>query len=157
VLGGGDHHDGVVSAKRGTTMDTAHDRPQGRTDAAGYLVLDRGQCLRYLAAGGVGRVAVNVAALPAILPVHFALDGDRVVFTIAAGSTLARATRDAVVAFETDGQHADGGGYWSVTATGMARHVEAGAADGCLPTWTAAERRQVVTISTDYLSGRRSM
>src|SRR5262245_3605036 len=69
-------------------------------DASGCVVLDRAQCLRYLAGGGLGRIAVNVGALPAILPVHFALDGEHVVFSIGAGTTLDRATRDAVVAFE---------------------------------------------------------
>ena len=142
-------------------MDTAHDGPPWHTDAAGYLVLDRMQCLDYLAAGGVGRVAVNVGALPAILPVHFALDGEQVVFSIAAGSTLDRATRDAVVAFETDGQHHDGTGHWSVTATGMARHVRDDVATvpaaERLPNWAGIDRRRLVMISTDYLSGRRSL
>jgi nitroimidazol reductase NimA-like FMN-containing flavoprotein (pyridoxamine 5'-phosphate oxidase superfamily) len=140
-------------------MAGSNDDISGRTDAAGYLVLDREQCLRYLATGGVGRIAVNVGALPAILPVHFALSGEHVVFTIAPGSTLDRATRDAVVAFEADGHDGDDSAPWSVTATGMARHVDdnefALAAVDRLPAWAPTAARRVVTVSTDYLSGRR--
>jgi nitroimidazol reductase NimA-like FMN-containing flavoprotein (pyridoxamine 5'-phosphate oxidase superfamily) len=141
-------------------MAGSDDEAGGRTDAAGCLVLTREECLGYLALGGVGRIAVNVGALPAILPVHFALDGEQVVFSVAAGSTLDRATRDAVVAFETDGQDPDGTAPWSVTVTGMARHIS-----GCehvrqaaarLPAWAPADGRRVVTVSTDYLSARCS-
>ena len=140
-------------------MTGTDDELARRTDGAGYLVLDRQQCLDYLAWGGVGRVAVNVGALPAILPVHFTLHGDQVVFSIGEGSTLDRATRDAVVAFEADGHDAGGAAQWSVTATGMARHVSgdelAMSAAERLPA-SAADGRRVVAVSTDYLSGRRS-
>jgi len=130
----------------------------GPTDAAGYLVLDRRQCLEYLAGGGLGRVAVNVAALPALLPVHFTLHGEHVVFVVAAGTTLDRATKDAVVAFETDG-HGPDVLPWSVTVTGVAHHVgpdePAMAVADRFPGWATADRRRVVAVSTDYLSGRR--
>ena len=139
--------------------DTEDQRP-GATDAAGYLVLDRRQCLQYLAAGGLGRVAVNVSALPAILPVHFTLHDEHVVFSVAAGTTLDRATNDAVVAFETDGRDADDVTHWSVTLTGVARHVggdeHAMSVLDRLPPWTSGDFRRVVAVSTDYLSGRRS-
>jgi nitroimidazol reductase NimA-like FMN-containing flavoprotein (pyridoxamine 5'-phosphate oxidase superfamily) len=141
-------------------MEVVDDEQTGRTDGAGYLVLGRQECLAHLAAGGLGRIAVNVGALPAILPVHFTLHDEHVVFSVAAGTTLDRATRDSVVAFETDGHGADGGAPWSVSVTGMARHVDGGeqamAAVDRLPAWTAADNRRVVAVSTDYLSGRRS-
>jgi uncharacterized protein len=130
-------------------------------DASGCVVLDRDQCLRYLAAGGLGRIAVNVGALPAILPVHFALDGEHVVFTIGAGTTLDRATRDAVVAFESDGHEPADGMQWSVMVTGVARHLPADG-DRCraaladLPAWAGTDARRIVTVSTDYVSGRRT-
>jgi nitroimidazol reductase NimA-like FMN-containing flavoprotein (pyridoxamine 5'-phosphate oxidase superfamily) len=140
-------------------MAAAKDERVEGTDAAGYLVLDRRQCLDYLAAGGLGRIAVNVGALPAILPVHFTLHGEDVVFSVAAGTTLDRATRDAVVAFETDCGTNDAR-HWSVTVTGMARHVTSdehamGALER-LPSWPVPDARRVVAVTTDYLSGRRS-
>ena len=127
-------------------------------DASGCVVLDRQQCLDYLAAGGLGRVAVNVGALPAILPVQFALDGDQVVFSVGVGTVLHRATRDAVVAFESDGHGADGRRQWSVSVTGIARHL---AGDervrGLAPGWAHLEAPAMVAVSTEYLSGRRTM
>jgi nitroimidazol reductase NimA-like FMN-containing flavoprotein (pyridoxamine 5'-phosphate oxidase superfamily) len=131
------------------------------TDGSGCLVLDREQCLAYLAAGGLGRIAVNVGALPAILPVHFALDGEHVVFSIGAGTTLDRATRDAVVAFESDGHEPNDGMQWSVMVTGVARHLPVDgdrwrAALADLPAWAGADARHVVAVSTDYVSGRRT-
>ena len=139
-------------------MEVVDDEQTGRTDGAGYLVLGRQECLAHLAAGGLGRIAVNVGALPAILPVHFTLHDEQIVFSVAAGTTLDRATRDSVVAFEADG-HADGGAPWSVSVTGMARHVDSGdqtmSAVDRLPAWTVPDNRRVVAVSTDYLSGRR--
>ena len=51
----------------------------------------------------LGRVAITVNALPAILPVRFALDHDEIVFRASPGGVLAEATRHAVIAFEADG------------------------------------------------------
>jgi len=140
---------------------TPRDDESRRVDGAGCLVLDREQCLAYLASGGLGRIAVNVGALPAILPIHFALNEEEIVFSIGAGTTLDRATRDAVVAFESDGHEAGTGGQWSVTVTGLARHVpdrpdggQAFVTD--LPVWDGAEARRFVVVSTDYVSGRRT-
>ena len=125
----------------------------GPTDGAGCVVLDRAQCLAYLAGGGLGRIAVNVGALPSILPVHFALIDERVVFSIGAGTTLDRATRDTVVAFESDGHDAGCGGQWSVTVTGVARHLRDDGMGVGLPAWPAPARR-VVAVSIEYVSGR---
>jgi nitroimidazol reductase NimA-like FMN-containing flavoprotein (pyridoxamine 5'-phosphate oxidase superfamily) len=125
------------------------------------VVLDRQRCLDYLSAGGLGRVAVNVGALPAIMPVHFALDDDQVVFSVGAGSVLHRATRDAVVAFESDGVEADGRRQWSVMVTGIARHLTkadiVGRSGVVAPGWAHVETPTMVAISTDYLSGRRTV
>ncbi len=98
-------------------------------DGAGLEILDREECLRLLADADTGRIALTVRALPAILPVRFVLDGERIVIRTGSESTLAGATRSAVVAFEADGRdhrgdHDDGpGAEWSVVATGLARHV----------------------------------
>jgi hypothetical protein len=128
-------------------------------DGAGLLVLDREQCLELLAPGGLGRIAINVGALPAILPVRFGLESDRIVLSIVAGSTLDRATHDAVVAFEADESNADG--EWSVMVTGVARVLTQVAdlkrAEAlALPHWSNGANR-FVAISTDHISGRRSL
>jgi uncharacterized protein len=134
----------------------------GRLDSAGCLILDRSECLSLLSGGGLGRVAINVGALPAIQPVRFALQAERIVLRVAAGGTLDRATRDAVVAFEADGPATEAGGEWSVALTGIARQVpdspEAEDAEKlALPHWPAERPHCFVTISTDHLSGRRAL
>jgi nitroimidazol reductase NimA-like FMN-containing flavoprotein (pyridoxamine 5'-phosphate oxidase superfamily) len=91
-------------------------------DGADPHVLAEVECLRLLAGGHLGRVAITVKALPVILPVHFALDHDEIVFRAPPGGVLAEATRHAVIAFEADGSE-PGYGYWSVLATGVARHL----------------------------------
>jgi nitroimidazol reductase NimA-like FMN-containing flavoprotein (pyridoxamine 5'-phosphate oxidase superfamily) len=87
----------------------------------GLEVLSRQECLRLLARAGVGRVAMSVGALPAVLPVRFALVGEDVVFPAVPRSELDVAVRDAVVAFETD--HMEPAGGWSVVVTGIATEV----------------------------------
>jgi nitroimidazol reductase NimA-like FMN-containing flavoprotein (pyridoxamine 5'-phosphate oxidase superfamily) len=125
------------------------------------VVLDRQQCLDYLSAGGLGRIAVNVGALPAILPVQFALDDEQVMFSVGADTVLHRATRDAVVAFESDGVEPDGRRQWSVTVTGIARHLAeddySGRSRVVAPSWAHLESPTMIAISMEYMSGRRTM
>ena len=64
--------------------------------------LSRARCFDLLATLAVGRVGVSVRALPAILPVAYAVAGDRVVFRSAPGAKLDAAVHRSVVAFETD-------------------------------------------------------
>jgi nitroimidazol reductase NimA-like FMN-containing flavoprotein (pyridoxamine 5'-phosphate oxidase superfamily) len=141
-----------------TSVSTGENRLDD-LDAAGLAVLGREDCLRLLARGGVGRIAVNVGALPMILPVRFAVDDDRVVLCMGAGSTLDRATRHTVVAFEVDGS--DPGGEWSVSMVGVARPIPEGApmarAEALpLPRWWLNRPPHFVSISTEHLTGRRA-
>ncbi len=86
--------------------------------------LTRADCLALLAPGGRGRIAASMRAVPVIIPVHFVLCGDDVVFNpSSAGSsvaTVSRAVADCVVAFETDDEQADGRPAWDVHVTGVA-------------------------------------
>jgi nitroimidazol reductase NimA-like FMN-containing flavoprotein (pyridoxamine 5'-phosphate oxidase superfamily) len=92
------------------------------SERVGERVLDREQCLRRLRRGGIGRVAVTVAALPAIFPVSYDSWGDDVVFAMIAGTKLVRATLGAVVAFEVDDiESVDH--HWSVTVVGLADEI----------------------------------
>jgi nitroimidazol reductase NimA-like FMN-containing flavoprotein (pyridoxamine 5'-phosphate oxidase superfamily) len=133
-------------------------RTDANLDRAGYIVLDHEACRELLSTGGLGRVAINVGALPVILPVHFWLDDDHVVFCVCRGTSLDRATRDAVVAFQTDGHDADGA-PWSVSFTGMAERrpldeLDPGIATGW-PAWPTEQPVETVSISTEYATGRR--
>ena len=131
-------------------------------DGAGLEVLDREECLRLLARADTGRIALTVRALPAILPVRFVLDGERIVIRTGAESTLAGATRSAVVAFEAEGRDDGPAQEWSVVATGLACHVtderEQARLDAlALPRWASEERSCLVSITTDRLGGRRTL
>ncbi|MFF9488751.1 pyridoxamine 5'-phosphate oxidase family protein [Streptomyces sp. NPDC014676] len=90
----------------------------------GFRPLDRQECLRLLAKVPVGRVVYTRQALPAVLPVNFALDADAsVVLCTSAASDLVRAVDGVVVAFEADDFDAGSRSGWSVVVTGRAAVV----------------------------------
>jgi nitroimidazol reductase NimA-like FMN-containing flavoprotein (pyridoxamine 5'-phosphate oxidase superfamily) len=122
--------------------DERDDTPESgaeRVSARGS-VLSHQDCLALLAAGGLGRIAVSVSALPTILPVQYWLDGDEVVFTLIAGDALERATRETVIAFQTDGNDS-AGEWWSVSLTGVARPR------------TSDDMMRTVAVATDHMTG----
>ncbi|MEU1289878.1 pyridoxamine 5'-phosphate oxidase family protein [Kitasatospora sp. NPDC005856] len=88
---------------------------------AEFTPLDELQCLRLLSGTAVGRLVYTVGALPAVMPVRYRIAADGSVLLRAdAGSEIARAVADAVVAFEvSELSEADGSG-WSVTVLGRA-------------------------------------
>src|SRR5438874_6539251 len=92
-------------------------------DFVGSEVLDRGESLRLLGTVPIGRVVFTEQALPAAQPVSFALFDDAVVFRATAGSRLAAAARDAVVAFEADEFDPTLRSGWSVLVVGRAREI----------------------------------
>ena len=116
------------------------------------------ECLDRLRAGSVGRIAVTHRALPAIVPVNYALSGSRVVFRTEPGGMLARACGGNVVAFEVDDVQPDGSGGWSVLVVGMAELLEGSAAVRAAETGLVAAvgggRDQFVAIAIGQLSGR---
>ncbi|MFI2645253.1 pyridoxamine 5'-phosphate oxidase family protein [Streptomyces sp. NPDC018610] len=87
----------------------------------GFRSMDRRECLRLLAEVPVGRVVYTRQALPAVLPVNFALAPDSsVLVRTSAGSDLVRAVDGVVVAFEADRFDAGSRSGWSVVVTGRA-------------------------------------
>jgi nitroimidazol reductase NimA-like FMN-containing flavoprotein (pyridoxamine 5'-phosphate oxidase superfamily) len=78
------------------------------------------ECRWLLAGTKVGRVSVTLDALPVIAPVNYVLDGNSIVFRTRSDGMLARACRDAVIAFEIDELAGDGSGGWSVNVVGIA-------------------------------------
>src|SRR5664280_868493 len=65
-------------------------------------VLSRAECLELLSHAAIGRVGVSIDALPVILPVHFALFGDSVLFRTVPGTKFDAAAVGAVLAFQAD-------------------------------------------------------
>ena len=136
---------------------TASHSPRDRN---GLVLLERGECLRLLSRGTLGRVALTMGALPTILPVTYRLiDGD-VVFRTGVGEKLAAATRHAVVAFEVDAFDAMSHAGWSVMVTGVTEQVtsvpELVRLEGLgVPRWLPARDDRIVRLIPDLISGRR--
>ncbi|MGW3513198.1 pyridoxamine 5'-phosphate oxidase family protein [Streptomyces sp. NPDC000994] len=94
------------------------------SDNDGFRSMDRQECLRLMAEVPVGRVVYTRQALPAVLPVNFALAADAsVLLRTSAGSDLVRAVDGVVVAFEADSFDAESRSGWSVVVTGRATVV----------------------------------
>jgi len=123
--------------------------------------LSRGECLRLLASVSLGRVGLSINALPAVLPVNFALLDGEVVFRTVEGTKFHAATAGRVLAFEADGHEADGSSGWSVLVQGVSRVITdptelSRAQQLTMEPWgvdQAADR--IVRISTTLISGRQ--
>ncbi|GAA4592262.1 pyridoxamine 5'-phosphate oxidase family protein [Planotetraspora phitsanulokensis] len=122
-------------------------------------VLSPEECMALLASARIGRIVYTDRALPAVQPVDFHLDGERIVILTSSGSKLAVAAANAVVAFETDEYEVETRTGWSVTAVGRSRTVdepEEAAALARLPlrSW-APGRDHYIVVDLQQLSGRR--
>ncbi len=130
-------------------------------DPNGLEVLERAQCLALLTTTMIGRVGLSTDALPTVLPVTFALVGDKIVIHANADTRLAGSLDNNVVAFEADGFQESTGRMWSVMARGVAMLGKAGDYDdevavSRLPTWGPVDTNTIVTIDLSVLTGRRT-
>ena len=121
--------------------------------------LSQTECLAKLANHSIGRIAVTSRALPAIIPVNYALTGrTTIVFRTEPGGMLARATDSTVVAFEVDELARDGRSGWSVLVVGVAHHIDGSdlvrAVASRVSSAAGEGRNQFVAISIGQLSGR---
>jgi nitroimidazol reductase NimA-like FMN-containing flavoprotein (pyridoxamine 5'-phosphate oxidase superfamily) len=122
-------------------------------------VLDDHECLRLLAEGHLGRVALCVGALPVIVPVHYALLGRDPVFRTDAGTKLLMASAGHVLCLEIDGADPVAHRGWSVLVTGQAEVLHepedlAAAAELPLRPWVG-HGDAFVRIEAALVSGRR--
>jgi len=128
-------------------------------DSVGLRVLSRAECVALLATTPIGRIVFTDRALPAVQPVGFALDGETVVIRTGAGTRLAAAARDTVVAFEADEFDRAGRTGWSVTAIGHARAVtEPTEIERLsrlpLQRWVPGGRDHFIVLPIEHISGR---
>jgi hypothetical protein len=130
-------------------------------DPGHIIVLSRTECLHLLAQVDVGRVGVSMDALPVILPVHFVVTDDSVVFRSTLGTRLDAATLGAVVAFQADGYDPPRTSGWSVMLQGIAAAAPDGARDspagpGSAHPWLSREGdHRLIQLATDNLRGWR--
>ncbi|MFC0432078.1 pyridoxamine 5'-phosphate oxidase family protein [Kutzneria buriramensis] len=128
-------------------------------DAAGLEVLDRAECLALVKTVSFGRIVFTDQALPAVLPVNFSVWDGSLLIRTGAGSKLAAATRNAVVAFEADDIDLDNGKGWSVVVIGRSAVVDhpaevAEAAEVAPRSWVGG-RDHLIRIAIGSITGRR--
>jgi len=85
--------------------------------------LSPGACREKLESESLGRLGVNVDALPVVLPVNFAVDGNSIVIRTSEGTKLSAAMHEAVVAFEVDHYDPEAESGWSVLVQGRAHEI----------------------------------
>jgi uncharacterized protein len=86
-------------------------------------VLAEAECRELLGTARTGRLGFTDGALPAILPVPFALRDGQVVIPARRSSPVVSAVRGAVVAFQVDSYDAATRTGWSVTVVGPTRLI----------------------------------
>jgi uncharacterized protein len=125
----------------------------------GLQLLTEEECRGLLCTQSVGRIAVSVGALPAILPVNYAVVDDDIVFLTGEGLKLRAALENTVVGFEVDSLDEALDYGWSVLVVGVAREVTEAERDGIAPIrvspWAGGDRTHLVRIHPEMISGRR--
>lgn len=130
-------------------------------DVNGLEILDRSECLDLLGTVSLARVGVVIDALPAILPVRFALDRDQVVIRASGRSRLPGALRDAVVAVQAEHFADDQWSGWSVLVRGWSRELVPGsprevALGASVAPWRGSgEQDRWFMVATESVTGRR--
>jgi len=123
-------------------------------------ILSETECWELLDHTTVGRLAVDIAGQPDIFPINFVVDDRGIVFRSAAGTKLAGAVLNGVVAFEIDGYQPGDRTAWSVVVKGNARPIERmqelfDAEDLPLFPWLAWDKPNFVRIEPAVVTGRR--
>jgi nitroimidazol reductase NimA-like FMN-containing flavoprotein (pyridoxamine 5'-phosphate oxidase superfamily) len=126
----------------------------------GLQILEDDECRSLLGTHQIGRVAITLGAVPAVLPVNYVIrDGD-ILFATGPGLKLRAALDHTVVAFEVDDIDPVARSGWSVLVVGRAETVSEPAArqhmlEHGLQTWAPGDRHHLIRIDTDFVSGRR--
>jgi hypothetical protein len=130
------------------------------TDVNGLEVLSRTDAIALLETQEVGRLVYTRRALPAVLPVSFAVRGGGILMWIGSASSLGQAVCGAVVAFQADELDRPTRSGWSVTVTGTAKLVTdeielaRARADGPVP-WALGVNDLLIRIPLTLVTGRR--
>jgi uncharacterized protein len=150
--------------------DTANPQPDSTNAAVGpraeteMLKLARPECLRLLAEGVVGRIAVNAPhwPQPVIRPVNYVFDepSQSVLIRSGFGSKLYALIRSVRAAFEIDGTDPVGRVGWSVIIHGVTEEItnpaELRRIEGLgFEPWAPGHKGHWIRIRANTVSGRR--
>lgn len=122
-------------------------------------VLTRHECVSLLADSRVGRAVFNERALPAVVPIVFALHDDAIVMCTGSDTRLAEAADRGVLAFEVDDINSSTHSGWSVVVTGVAELVHDAAERSrirrLLKQWISISHDVVIRLPLTVVTGRR--
>jgi nitroimidazol reductase NimA-like FMN-containing flavoprotein (pyridoxamine 5'-phosphate oxidase superfamily) len=121
--------------------------------------LSRRECVALLAGKQVGRAVFTERALPAVVPVNFAMHGDAIVLCTASDTRLASAATRGVLAFQVDDIDEQTRSGWSVVVVGVAELVE-GSQDqasirSLLHPWAPGTSDVFIRLPLRVVTGRR--
>jgi nitroimidazol reductase NimA-like FMN-containing flavoprotein (pyridoxamine 5'-phosphate oxidase superfamily) len=108
----------------------------------------------------LGRVGLNIRALPVVLPVSFVVVDGGIVFPSVDGTKLHTASAGAIVAFEADQYDPSGQNGWSVLLQGPASAVTdldevATLSTAPIPTWTdTGSEGRFIRVHGTIVTGR---
>jgi uncharacterized protein len=123
------------------------------------VALSRRECVALLADKQMGRAVFTERAMPAIVPVAFAIDGDAIVLCTASDTRLASAATSGVLAFQVDDIDPHTRSGWSVVVVGVAELVEARqeqASIRCLlEPWVPGTSDVFIRLPLRVVTGRR--
>lgn len=142
------------------------DRPPEPGPARPVLeTLDRDECLRLIAPGGIGRVAFNGSHGPTVLPVNYRVHNGAVIFRTAHGGPMDQDLRTGVegveikIGFEVDRIDEDLWTGWSVLVQGPAHHVRPDRAEEVagvdVTPWAGGDRPLYIRVIPHQVTGRR--
>jgi nitroimidazol reductase NimA-like FMN-containing flavoprotein (pyridoxamine 5'-phosphate oxidase superfamily) len=126
---------------------------------SGVEIIDPDECRRLLREDVIGRIAVVIGTMPAILPVNYAVDGDAIVIRTMHGSRLDMGQGHA--AFEVDSFDRARHSGWSVLVTGDLEEVSWYQARDmarltALPVepWAGGDRSMWLRLRPSHITGR---
>jgi nitroimidazol reductase NimA-like FMN-containing flavoprotein (pyridoxamine 5'-phosphate oxidase superfamily) len=121
--------------------------------------LSKSDAVALLSTIPVGRVVFTVGALPAIVPVAFAVHDDAIMMRTSSRSRLARAAPGGVLAFEVDDVDPVTRTGWSVVVTGVASVVadpaERAVIDGVVEMFAPGHTDVCIRLPLTMVTGRR--
>ncbi|MEO3789550.1 pyridoxamine 5'-phosphate oxidase family protein [Nonomuraea sp. B10E15] len=145
-------------------MTSSGDFGTSRTGTAGSPpeVLDREECLRLVAPGGIGRVAFTGSQGPTVLPVNYTVHDGAIVFRTSYGGPMDQDLRtglegvDIKIGFQVDQIDVARREGWSVLIQGPAHHVPHDETpDADITPWAGGERHLYIRVVPHQVTGRR--
>jgi nitroimidazol reductase NimA-like FMN-containing flavoprotein (pyridoxamine 5'-phosphate oxidase superfamily) len=130
------------------------------SDVKSLEEIEQAEAVELLGTESVGRLIYTRFALPAVMPVNYAVREDAVWVWTASESSLAQAVRGAVIGFEVDHLEYEARTGWSVLVLGVAEVVtdpevlERARMDGPEP-WVPGRKVHLLRVPLSVVSGRR--